>query len=261
MASISNILNRFRGTKESGKLRLLPGVISGNKVEAIGYKDALSRIRSLRETLINKPLDTVDRSKSNWFWLAIYILALCAQEKMIDSMNDELIASDIPWDIKPDLPLISSTIGDAISYAERLKDPKDYFLKALLLSFSGWTLLSTEKKECACGNGKLREIPVDVLVNTNIQVNPPNGLNMEFFVGVQSDDQEHLERHYSFKKQSVRQDNLIIIFSSGGIIFKDSDNIHRVQPRDSGQAEQFRANRMAEILEGLVGSFRGVVAG
>ena len=249
------ILNRFRAVKEPRKLRLLLGNMFGNTTEAISYKEALKRIKNLRDTLINKPVDKVDRSNSNCFWLTVYILALYAQERMIGSMNDELIASDVPWEGKSNIPLISSTVGDAISYAERLKDPKDYFLKALLLSFSGWTLLSTEKKECACGNGKLREIPVDVLVNTNIQANPEGGLNMEFFIGVQSDDQEHLERHYSFKKQSVRDNSLIIIFSSGGIIFKDSYNVHRVQGRDSDQAEQFRANRMAEILEGLVSSF------
>jgi hypothetical protein len=253
------ILNRFRAVKESGKLRLLSGSVLSNTVEAISYKDALKRISNLRDILINKPIGLVDRSKSAWFWLTIYILALYAQERMIESMNDELIASDIPWDSKADFPLISSTAGDVVSYAERLKDPKDHFLKALLLSFSGWTLLSTEKKECACGKGKLQEIPVDVFICTQVQMNSSlDRLGVRFFVGVQSDDVDHLEHHYSFKQQSVRHDNLVIIYSSNGEIFKDKEDVYRVQCSNSNQAEQFRANRMAEILDGLVGSFSGV---
>lgn len=262
-----SFLDRFR-TKESGKLRLLPSSTSGKVIEAIGYKEALDRIRSLRNILINKPRNPVDRSKGEWFWLTIYILALYAQERMIDSMNDELIASDIPWDREGDIPLISSTVGDVISYAERLKDPKDHFLKALLLSLSGWTLLSTEKKECACGNGKLQKIPVDVLVNTSVNTRTTlqgalsiEFLSIEFFVGVHADDQDHLKHHYSFKQQSVRHDNLIIIYHSGGIVFKDKDSIHKVQCKSFNQAEQFRAGKMAEILEGLMSSFSDIVAG
>ena len=62
------ILNRFRAVKEPRKLRLLPGNMFGNTTEAISYKEALKRIKSLRDTLINKPVDKVDRSNSNCFW-------------------------------------------------------------------------------------------------------------------------------------------------------------------------------------------------
>lgn len=245
-------------------------IMSGNKIETIDYKKALSGIAVLKNQLIKK-LDGLDRSKGEYFWLSLYMLAICAQEQVISSLNDDLIASSTPWDTESDLPLISSTIGDAISYAERLKDPKDYLLKALLLSFSGWTLLSTEKKECACSKGKLQEISVDVLVQTNMQImkitkEPPLDwpyLDVNFLVGVQSDDQDHLEHHYSFKKQSVRNEGLIIIFSSKGAMFRvKSDSIIDYQGDRLHQAEQFRANKMAEILDGLVGSFSGVaVAG
>ena len=243
----------LKKTRNSQKLRLPPYLSLGSTVEAIGYKEALRRISFLRDTLINKPTDLVNRSKGDYLWLTIYILILYAQEKMIDSINDELIASDIAWDSKTDIPLISSTAGDVISYAEKLKDIKDHFLRALFLSLSGWTLLSTEKKECAC-NGKLREITVDVLVQTTLK-KIETYLQVEFFVGVQSEDAGHLEHHYSFKKQSVRHDNLIIIHSSAGRIFKDENNIYRVQCTDFSQAEQFRDNKMTEILNGLIDSF------
>lgn len=259
-------LNPFN-PRGKDKLLILPGIMSGHRVEAIGYKEALSRIGSLRDTLINKPKVKVDRSKGDFLWLTIYILALFGQERMIDSVNDELIASDIPWDSEMNMPMTSSVVGDVTSYAERLKDPKDHFLKAMLLSFSGWTLLSTEKKECACGNGKLREILVDVLVQTTLKITMFQGVKMclqvEFLVGVQSNDQEHLECHYSFKTQSIRHDNLIIVHNSVGEIFKDDKGIHRVTTENKGfkQAEQFKANRMAEILNSQIDSFGGVVAG
>ena len=232
-------------------------------VEAIDYKEALKRIKVLKNELIEKS-DGRDRSKGEFFWLSLYTLAICAQEQLIYSLNDELISSSIPWDIESDLPLISSTIGDALSYAERLKDPKDYFLKALLLSFSGWTLLSTEQKECACSKGKLQDISVDVLVQTNMQMmkipkeRPLDWsyIDVNFLVGVQSDDQDHLEHHYSFKKQSIRHEGLIIIFSSHGGTFRvKSDSVIDYKKVGVHQAEQFRADKMAEILDEFILSF------
>lgn len=237
--------------------------VPDNKIETIDYEEALSRIAVLKNELI-KRLNGFDKSKGEYSWLSLYTLAICAQEQLIFSLNDDLISSSIPWDMESDLPLVSSTIGDAVSYAERLRDPKDYFLKALLLSFSGWTLLSTEKKECACGNGKLREIPVDVLVQTNMQIMKITKeapldwpyIDVNFLVGVQSDDQDHLEHHYSFKKQSIRHEGLIIIFSAHGGMFRvKSDSIIDYQGDGLHQAEQFRADKMAEILDGLVKSF------
>ena len=152
--AVSRSLSLLRGrgisfrNKESGKLGL-PQITSSNNVKAIGYKEFLIKINSLRDAL-DEQLNNIDRSTGQYLWLSLYILALSAQERMVDSINDDLIASDIPWDSVADMPSISSTIGDAVSYAERLKDPKDHFLKSLLLSFSGWTLFSIEKKECAC---------------------------------------------------------------------------------------------------------------
>lgn len=228
-------------------------------IEAISYKEALERIRKLRTFLVAE-LNKLDRdslSKGNFFWLSTYILALSAQEMMISSVNDGLIASDIPWDSQVNIPSTSATVGDATSYAERLSDPKDHFLKALLLSFSGWTLLSTEKKECACGKGKLQDISVDVLVNTALRVEPnSNQLSLAFFVGVQSDDQEHLKCHYSYKETRSRDEGLIIIHRSRGHIRpKNSYAAYYYVEENLNQAEQFRSNKLAEILSGLILSF------
>lgn len=240
----------FFRTKRSGGRLSLPGITSSNNVKAIGYKEALSGIRSLRGKLVNAFM--LQPNRQDFFWLAVYILALYAQEEMIDSINDELIFSDVPWDGRINIPSVSSTVGDAISYAERLKDPKDNFLKALLLSFSGWTLLSTEKKKCACGKGELKEVPVNVLVNSSIQVDETHRFRVEFFVGVQSDDQDHLEQHYSFKEKSVRDNDLIVIHNSQGVICGDNTTIFNDTFK---QAEQFRADGMAKILNGLIDSF------
>ena len=264
--AVSRSLSLFKGrgisfrNKESGKLGL-PQITSGNTVKAIGYKEFLIKINSLRDAL-DEQLNNIDRSTGQYLWLSLYVLALSAQERMVDSMNDDLIASDIPWDSVVDTPSISSTIGDAVSYAERLKDPKDHFLKSLLLSFSGWALFSTEKKECACGKSNLKEIPVDILVNTSLTAvtnSSSSGLALSFVVGVKSDDQEHLEGHYSFKKKSIRDDGLIIIHDSrGGVEACATGRFrpYREMCSDSlNQAEQFRANKMAEILDRLINSF------
>lgn len=233
------------------------------KIETIDYREALRRIAALKNQLIKK-LDGLDRSKGEYFWLSLYTLAICAQEKLISSLNDDLIASSTPWDVEVNLPLISSTVGDVASYAERLTDPKDYLLKALLSSFSGWTLLSTEKKECACNKGSLKEISIDVLVQTNLQImkipkeQPLDWpyVDVNFLVGVQSNDQDHLEHHYSFKKQSVRHEGLIIIFSSKGAMFRvKSDSIIDYREDGLNKADQFKADKMATILNGLISSF------
>ncbi|MDP3696781.1 MAG: hypothetical protein Q8R55_01990 [Candidatus Taylorbacteria bacterium] len=264
-AAVSRSLSLFRRndgieSKKSGRLSL-PGIISGNTVQAIKYGEALNKIRALKDGLIEKlnNLSQSERSGGVYFWLELYILALCAQEEWIRSVNDGFIASDIPWDFGADVPSISSTIGDAVSYAERLNDPKDHFLKALLLSFSGWTLLSTEKKECACSKGKLQDISVDVLVQTDLKISRQKKGEKDcptvyFYIGVQSDDQDHLEHHYSFKEKSVRHEGLIIIHRSGGYRYGEKGDISSPQ-ENFKQAEQFRANKMAELLEGLIGSF------
>lgn len=263
--AVSRSLSLFKGrgisfrNKESGKLGL-PQITSRNTVKAIGYKEFLTKIKNLRD-MLSRELDKVDQTTGMYLWLSLYILALSAQERMVDSINDDLIASDIPWDSVADMPSISSTIGDAVSYAERLKDPKDHFLKSLLLSFSGWTLFSTEKKECACGKSNLKEIPVDILVNTSLTTvtdSLSSGLVLSFLIGVKSDDQDHLEGHYSFKKKSVRDDGLIIIHNSqGGVYISTPGRYRSIQVHFNGlnQAEQFRANKMAEILDRLINSF------
>lgn len=244
-------LDRFRN-KDFSRLAL-PGIVSRNTVQAIKYNEALDKIKDLKNKLIGQlnNLSPSECSSGRFFWLELYILAICAQKEMITSINDGFIASDVPWDLGADIPSVSSTIGDAVSYAERLKDPKDHFLKALLLSFSGWTLLSTEKKECACSNGKLQDISVDVLINVALstKTGEPSGRPIiAFFVGVQSDDPDHLERHYSFKDKSVRNEGLIIIHrSQGRVDTNDADYFN--------QADQFRVNKMAELLDGLIGSF------
>lgn len=263
--SLFGIGGSFRN-KESGRLRL-PGIISGSSVTAIKYNEALDKIRTLKNRLLQKlnSLDQARRSNGQFFGLNLYILALSAQEKMICSLNDGLIASDIPWDTGADIPSVSSTVGDAVSYAERLKDPKDHFLKALLLSFSGWTLLSTEKKKCACSNGRLQDLSVDVLVQTDLKISRGRAKEygdhpiINFSIGVQSDDQGHLERHYSFKEKSVRHEGLVIIHRSG--VYRYEENGCMYSPDDScRQAEQFRANKMAELLDELIDSFKDKVA-
>jgi len=232
------------------------------KVEAVDYKEALRKIKVLKNELVKK-LDGLDRSKGEYLSLSIYALAICAQEQLIYSLNDELISSNVPWDVGSDLPPISSTIGDAISYAERLKDPKDYFLKALLLSFSGWALFCTDDMACACGKGNLRDMSVDVLVQTNMQIMkiPKEWpldwpyIDVNFFVGVQSRDHEHLELHYGFKKQSVKYQGLIIIFSSKGAMFRGESKEIIYYWRGVEQAEQFRTSKMVEIVDGLISNF------
>lgn len=267
MEAVAKALSLFQGrsnifkNKESGKLRL-PGIISGSTVTAIRYNEALDKIKTLKNRFIQElnSLGQAERSNGQFLWLCLYILALSAQEKMICSLNDGLIASDIPWDTGADIPSVSSTVGDAVSYAERLEDPKDHFLKALLLSFSGWTLLSTEKKECACSNGRLQDLSVDVLVQTDLKISRGRAKEygdhpiVNFYIGVQSDDQDHLERHYSFKEKSVRHEGLIIIHRSAGYRYGVDGNIY--SPSNSHrQAEQFRAHKMAELLSGLINSF------
>lgn len=251
---------RFRN-KGSGRL-MLPGITSGNTVEAINYSEALPRIRSIKSELI---ADRSNRSRrGDYFWLDLYILALLAQENWIYSKNDDLIASDIPWDNQANIPSVSSTIGDAASYAERLQDPKDHLLKALLLSFFGWTLLSTEKKECACGKGKLEDMSVDVLALTTLEIKREGSgdqILIGFNIGVQSDNLDHLERHYSFKEKSVRHENLIIIHLSVGRMYSPGSGKSagfNLYPPELKQAEQFRANTMAELLDGLINSFNPV---
>ncbi len=241
-------------TKERNRLQL-PAIGAG-KVEAIGYKDALGRIRMLRNVLTNQ-LKNADKSDGKYFWLSLYTLALCAQERMISDMNDDLIASDIAWDKNANIPAVSSTIGDAASYAKRLDKPEDHFLKALLLSFSGWTLLSTESdKECACSQGHLQKISVDVLVNTSMRIvaTPDSRLNIGFLIGAQSDNPGHLEKHYSFKDKSERADNLIIICRSEGRL-SHSLQMPCLYSDQTSQAEQFRADKMTKRLDGLISAF------
>lgn len=145
--------------------------------------------------------------------LAFYAfrVALEAEREAVKLLNDEYLNCMVPWDPDTGFPTPSTIAGDAASLANTL--PPHDTLRAILESFSRWTVLAQERILCSCGKSgsQQRDVELKVLMNHSIK-SERGGLTVKQFVGVRSGDFGHLKHHYGFKKDSKASDDIIIVW-------------------------------------------------
>ena len=204
--------------------------------------EAISR---LDEVINQLKLKLGENNQPNLLAAQVFCLALEAQKKVLAYLNDDNFYCQVPWDPATDLPSHPSLAADVAKYTELFPVSAD--LKALLNSFSGWSLLHHEKlPACCCGR---KERPVDSDIMLNAILKSDNGsLTIKFLVGVKSGDNDHLEKHYNIKQKSQVVDGLIIIFICENRIIVNSSDESTIEVLNFSHAEQFDVS----VFEGMV---------
>ena len=147
--------------------------------------------------------------KPELFAARVYCLALRAQQKILGYLNSDSFYCQVLWDDRTGLPSHPSLAADVAKCGEVFGLPAE--LRALLNSLSEWTVLRSEKLEGCCCSGKPRDILLDIMVNTVLRVDA-DWLTIKLFLGVRTNDEKHLEKHYGFKRQSRASGDINIIF-------------------------------------------------
>lgn len=173
----------------------------------------------------------IEQKKSpDFLAAAVYYLALKAQIKVLNYLNEDNFFCQAPWDLKTDLPSHPSLAADVVKYGELFDAP--FRLRAFLCSFSGWTLFNQEiLKGCRCRVAKGENVSLDVMANAILSVKDAS-LTVKLLVGIKSDNLDHLIKHYgrnekneNATKQSRVDDQLYIIYICENRIIVNGEEI------------------------------------
>ncbi len=181
-------------------------------------------------------------------WYAV----LVAGHRALSHLNDEHLNCGVLWDPETGFPSHPSFIADAQHYAQPADiNPRS---KALVQSFKEWASFAKETLQCCCGGNSLtlRPVEMELMINHSVK-REENMLRITQRVGVRSNDMKHLRNHYSdFSKQSVRDENLYIIWTaSNKIVYREEDGL-RVIPIESVSAKEFGPGALCDELVRLV---------
>ena len=185
----------------------------------------------------------------HWLPFLAFYLALQAQAKTLEYLNDKHVNCGLAWDEDIGLPSLPSLIADVGSYI-RYFNPQGG-LHMLLESFCGWSLFEKEEISCCCGSRsfKLRKVALEIMFNHILEVQE-SSVVVKQFLGVRTDDLNHLEHHYNFKKQSQRIDNLYMIWLCRNEV-KNNGSLE-IEYLGSEQAEVFNLpgfqNRIMKLI-------------
>ncbi len=175
----------------------------------------------------------------------VFGLALKAQIKVLQSLNSQYLYCDVLWDQDTGLPSHPSLVADVQKFPEILEHPE--LLETVLKSFASWTLLQRQEIDCCCGGDfKLRKVLFEIMLNHILRVEG-NSLIITQLVGVRSDDQKHLKKHYSFSKQSKRADDMHIVWSCANKL-TPNDGSYSLSSLESQCAKEFKVEEFAKMI-------------
>ena len=165
--------------------------------------------------------------KPELFAARVYCLALRAQQKILGYLNSDSFYCQVLWDDRTSLPSHPSLAADAAKCGEVFDLPTES--RALLNSFSEWTVLRSEKLEGCCCSGKPRDVLLDIMANTVLRADT-DWLTVKLLLGIRTNDENHLEKHYGFKRQSQVSDDIGIIFACENRVRVQRDGLVAVEP-------------------------------
>ena len=183
-------------------------------IRVVDYKESLVRLRRLIG-LINAKIASGDARLvgQSFKLLKVFELALQAQARIVDALNDDHISCPIVWDELTGFPSHPTLAADLNKYVEILQS-SDEVLVAILRSFSGWTFLAKETSPRCFGSFfGLKNVQMNIKIN-HILSSVDGRLGLKQLVGVDSPNlnQKELERYFGCGRSSQVIDDLFIIF-------------------------------------------------
>ncbi|MBI2676449.1 MAG: hypothetical protein HYX21_00635 [Candidatus Yanofskybacteria bacterium] len=193
--------------------------------------------------------------------LKAYAIALQAQAVVLPVLNSSpLLVSKVYFDKALNLPSYSPMLADLVSYCSKFEP--EPMLKAVLDSFSGWSVLAVQKfEDCRC-NGDPVTLELKIRVHHSHEVK-----NSKFFIeqllGIESENKEHLQKHYGgFNQKSVADPNIQIVSISRISIQLQGEyghvlhNSYEFKVEEEKHSDQIDINAWQTLLENL--SIQGV---
>lgn len=154
-----------------------------------------------------------EKMENKYLPLVALRIALFAQLRAIEHLNDQYFNCAVPWDSRIGLPSYPTLAADAKKFGDLSDLSKDDKLRVILDSFSSWAFLLRGSMKCSCGNWGLEAVDYEIWLNHVLGIED-NGLSIEQLVGVRSNNRRHLKHHYQIKRQSKQDPNLHIIWES-----------------------------------------------
>jgi len=223
-------------------------------IEFLGHRESLIKLRViLGDTVI--ALNKLIRPDSGCLINNVFIVALKAQFKVLEYLNDQHLNCSIPWDKRTGLPSHPSMIADAQKYTKFFQCSEG--LKSVLDSLLGWSFFAKEELLCCCGGSLLkpRNVSFDVMLNHSFRIDYTDDnfyLVVKQLVGIRCSNKGHLKNHYNFGKMSRVTDDLSMILISEGGLRKYHEEIfsrfYLTQKADQFNLEEF-SRRIASIAD------------
>ena len=217
------------------------------KIKFVDYKTSIERLDDILKRI----------KKRTSYEAAIWRAVFSSERAVLEYLNDERLNCEVAWDQRTGLPSHPSLIADIQQYAKLFRPPKMGLglevKKALLQSFSGWTLLGHQTMDCACGRSfKMRKVEMDFMINTLLRVEK-NALVMKQLIGIKADDPAHLAQHYDFGKASKKIDDCIIIFESESKVSMKDGRYLLIRRLSQKSAGQFNTDKIIKLITRSIG--------
>jgi len=178
--------------------------------EIVNPEDTVKRIKKISIQLEEQLRFSEVCGSPKYVSIVMYYLALRAQVKIIRYLNDEHLSCPIIWSGATGLPSHPSMAADVRKFIDKFETLD--LLKAVLLSFSEWTIIQSENFLCCCGKDSRQiKVQLDIMINNALRTS--NGrLIVKKIIGIRSDNEDHLINHYNFREKSKVDSNIYKIW-------------------------------------------------
>lgn len=221
---------------------------AGNaKVQTVAPDKAVQQIRSLAKEIALRNLDSLA--------LKAYAIALFAQTETIAKLNREPeLISMVYLDKTTGLPVYSNTEADLMTFCQMF-DPEP-MLKAVLDSFSGWSVLGIQKFEgCRCGGDPVN-LELKIRLHHSHEIKDGRFF-IEQLLGIESDNQAHLEKHFSgFSQKSKANEKIMIVATSRASISLEGEfhghDLYEFRVEEEQRSNEVKVADWRNVLENLL---------
>jgi len=223
--------------------------IQNYKTSTIDPFEAVTRIKNTVEAIAS--------SGNSSLALKAYAIALQAQAEVLPILNSNpLLISRVYFEEAFNLPSYNSMLADLVYYCQKLEPEST--LKAVLDSFSGWSVLGIQKfEDCRC-SGDPVNLELKIRAHHSHEIRDGKFF-IEQFLGVESENKLHLEKHYSgFSRKSVAaEDSIQIVSISRASIQLQGEyghilpNSYEFAVEEERCSEEIDINTWQQLLESL----------
>ncbi|MBI2057514.1 MAG: hypothetical protein HYT63_00820 [Candidatus Yanofskybacteria bacterium] len=185
--------------------------------------------------------------------LRAYAMALQAQAAILPVLNaNPNLVSKVYFDKAFNLPSYSPMLADLVSYCSKFEP--EPMLKAVLDSFSGWAVLAVQKfEDCRC-NGDPITLELKIRAHHSHEIKDGKFI-IEQLLGIESENKEHLQKHYGgFSQKSNADENIVVVAVSRASIKLDGEyghDWHELKIEEEKHSDQIDINAWRHVLENL----------